>query len=63
MENYFPEYFIDIIWSCCSPEKHEDIIRATFELLTDLSRYLPLDRIEKLFKKIEASIFGASQIP
>ena len=43
-----------------SPEKHEDIIRATFELLTDLARYLPLERIEKLFLKIETSINGAS---
>lgn len=41
----FPERVIDMIWSCCSPEKHEDIVRATFELITELSIMLPLERL------------------
>lgn len=39
LEN-FPEELIYIIWSCCSPEKHEDIVRASYELIPDLAKWL-----------------------
>ena len=29
----FPEEIVALIWSCCSSEKHEDIHRATYELI------------------------------
>ena len=50
----FPERVIDMIWSCCSPEKHEDIVRATYELITELSIMLPLERLALLYQKIQA---------
>ena len=52
--NTFPERIIDLIWSCCSPEKHEDIIRATYELITELAMTLPLERLEYLYSKIQS---------
>jgi hypothetical protein len=45
----FPEDYISWIWQCCSSEKHEDIVRATYELIIELARYLPLDRHTQLF--------------
>jgi hypothetical protein len=56
----FPERVIDLIWSCCSPEKHEDIIRATYELITELAIILPLERLAYLFTKIQT--LGVAQI-
>lgn len=50
----FPERIIDLIWSCCSPEKHEDIVRATYELITELVITLPLERLELLYSKIQS---------
>lgn len=50
----FPEKLIDLIWSCCSPEKHEDIVRATYELITELAILLPLERLELLYSKIQS---------
>jgi hypothetical protein len=49
----FPEETINLIWQCCSIEKHEDIIRATFELLKELASSLPLSRLENLFQKVQ----------
>ena len=43
--NTFPEHYIDLIWASCQPEKHEDIIRASFELLKEITLYLPLERL------------------
>jgi hypothetical protein len=37
----FPESMIQMIWNCCLPEKHEDIVRNTFELITELVKFLP----------------------
>lgn len=37
----FPIEIVNNIWSCCV-EKHEDIIRAGFELITELSNCLPI---------------------
>jgi hypothetical protein len=43
-ERYFSAEIMDMLWSCCR-EKHEDIIRATLDLIQDLVILLPLDRI------------------
>ena len=45
----FPQRIVGLIWSCASPEKHEDIIRATYELITELAISLPLERLEQIF--------------
>ena len=50
----FPERIIDLIWACCLPEKHEDIVRATYELITELAITLPPDRLEHLYSKIQS---------
>ena len=46
---------IDEIWKCAS-EKHEDIIRATLQVLMDVFGHLPLDILEKFYHHV-------SQIP
>jgi len=43
-----------MIWACCLPEKHEDIVRNTFELITELVKCLPSQRLELLFVKIQS---------
>lgn len=48
----FPEEIIHIVWGCCSPEKHEDIVRAGYELIPDLARRIPLPRLETLSQQI-----------
>ena len=45
----FPDDMVALIWSCCSSEKHEDIIRATYELITELANCLPHQRLQSLF--------------
>ena len=35
---------IEMLWSCCK-EKHEEIVRATLELIKDLAEILPLERL------------------
>ena len=50
----FPEEMVTLIWSCCSPEKHEDIVRATYELITELAMCLPAERLEGLFKRVRS---------
>jgi len=40
------------MWACCK-EKHEDIVRATFDVLQALAADLPLDRLAQLFSKIK----------
>lgn len=42
-----------MIWSCCRTDKHEDIVRATYDLVTDLSLHLPLEFLESIFMKIQ----------
>ena len=49
----FPEEILEMIWSCCSPEKHEEIIRATYELLTELVVWFPLPRVEYMYHAIK----------
>lgn len=45
----FPDEMVSMIWSCCSSEKHEDIVRATYELITELARHLPHPRLQSMF--------------
>ena len=40
-----------MMWICCR-EKHEDIVRATFDLIQDIASVLPLERLGLLFQKI-----------
>mmetsp|Transcript_8862 Transcript_8862/g.8233 ORF Transcript_8862/g.8233 Transcript_8862/m.8233 type:complete len:493 (+) Transcript_8862:1431-2909(+) len=40
-----------MMWVCCR-EKHEDIVRATFDLVQDLAFYLPLERLSLLYQRI-----------
>lgn len=40
-----------MMWVCCR-EKHEDIIRATFDLVQDLAYSLPIERLAQLFLRI-----------
>jgi hypothetical protein len=44
-EKFFTPEIMDMLWSCCK-EKHEDIIRATLEIIQDLAFILPLDRLQ-----------------
>lgn len=50
----FPEEYLQIIWSCCSGEKHEDIVRATYELVCELAKCLAIERLQNLFEKVRA---------
>lgn len=43
---------IVLVWSCCRSDKHEDIIRATYTLITELSATLPLEFLGLIFMKI-----------
>jgi hypothetical protein len=40
----FSSEIIEMLWSCCK-EKHEEIVRATLELIKDLAEFLPLERL------------------
>ena len=44
---------IEMLWSCCK-EKHEEIVRATLELIKDLAENLQLERLAQLFTKIQS---------
>ena len=48
-EETLPESMLELIWSCCSSQKHEDIIRASYELITELSKFMPLSRLKYFF--------------
>jgi hypothetical protein len=48
-----PEETLKMLWSCCSPEKHEDIIRATYEVITEIAGLLPLQRVEWMHTAIK----------
>ena len=43
---------IALVWSCCRSDKHEDVIRATYALLTELSATLPLEFLGLIFMRI-----------
>lgn len=42
-----------MLWSCCLPEKHEDIIRTTYELITEIAALLPLPRVKFMYNAIK----------
>ena len=43
-ERFFSNDIIEMLWVCAS-EKHEDIVRATLDLVQDLALIMPLDRL------------------
>ena len=51
-EQTFPLDIVNNIWSCCV-QKHEDIVRASFELITELSKCLPVTVLQAFFHKIQ----------
>ena len=50
-EAYFSPDIVEMLWVCAS-EKHEDIIRATLELIQDLAISMPLDRLALFSSKL-----------
>lgn len=50
-ERFFTADIVDMLWVCAS-EKHEDIIRATLDLIQDLALIMPLDRLGQLATKL-----------
>jgi hypothetical protein len=44
---------IDQIWKCCI-EKHEAVAKATFGILQDLVRYLPVSILEIIWTKVRS---------
>jgi hypothetical protein len=47
---------VSLIWSCCSSEKHEDIVRATYELVTNLAKCLPAAGLQSLFSRVQTIV-------
>jgi hypothetical protein len=43
-EQYFSPQMVDMLWICAS-EKHEDIVRATLDIIKDLALVMPLERV------------------
>jgi len=52
-EAYFSPEIVEMLWVCAS-EKHEDIIRATLELIQDLAFSMPLDRLAQFSLKLRS---------
>ena len=50
-ERYFTPEIVEMLWICAS-EKHEDIIRATLDLIQDLALFMPLDRLAQFSSKL-----------
>jgi hypothetical protein len=50
----FPEELLTLIWSCCSAEKHEDIVRATYELIVELAGILSISRLQSLYQRVSS---------
>jgi hypothetical protein len=48
-----PESTVNLIWQCCQTDKHEDIVRVTYELVTDLAAILPRPRLLNLNQLIQ----------
>lgn len=43
-EQYFSQEVVEMLWVCAT-EKHEDIIRATLDIIQELAQVMPLDRV------------------
>lgn len=52
-ESYFSPEIVDMLWVCAT-EKHEDIIRATLELIQELAIFMPLDRLALFSMKLRS---------
>ena len=50
-ERYFSSEIIEMLWICAS-EKHEDIVRATLDLVQDLASIMPLERLGQFSIKL-----------
>ena len=50
-EQYFSAEIVEMLWVCAS-EKHEDIIRATLDIIQELAQFMPLDRVQQLSVKL-----------
>ena len=51
-EGYFTSEIVEMLWVCAS-EKHEDIIRATLDLIQDLAQFMPLDKLAQFSMKLK----------
>jgi hypothetical protein len=51
-EGYFSQEIVEMLWVCAS-EKHEDITRATLELIQDLAQFMPLERLAQFSMKLK----------
>ena len=56
--NCFDSKYIQLIWNCCI-EKHEDVMKACLELLSNLAIKLPLTQLQEVFQLIEALNFNS----
>jgi hypothetical protein len=52
-ESYFSPEIVEMLWTCAT-EKHEDIIRATLELIQDLALVMPLDKLALFSSKLRS---------
>jgi hypothetical protein len=52
-EKYFSTELVEMLWLCCS-EKHEDIVRATLDLVRDLAVCMPLEKLSIFSAKLKA---------
>jgi hypothetical protein len=43
---------VSIVWSCARGDKHENIVRATYDLVSELSLTLHPNFLELFFMKI-----------
>lgn len=51
-DKYFTNEVIEMLWVCCS-EKHEDIVRASLDLVQDLALYMPLEKLSLFSSKFK----------
>ena len=50
--NPFPQSLIDEIWKCCT-EKHEDIIRASLDVLQNICQFVELETLAGFYNHIK----------
>ena len=56
--NCFDSKYIHLIWNCCI-EKHEDIMKACLELLSNMAAKLQLSHLQEVYQLIEALNFNS----
>ena len=52
-DKYLTSDVVDMIWVCCS-EKHEDIVRASLDLVQELALCMPLEKINLFSSKFKS---------